>query len=168
MSDRISGGIVRDSSAIVSSGISGGVRKIDLLAGQRITGATIFAAPYVSGGAGVTDHGALTGLSDDDHLQYLTQARGDTRLLQFFPLLTPEDLTPRKVIAQRDAEGRPTRVDYLSSPGGALLRRKNINRDALNDGRITSEVILGADGSTVLRTRTFTYDENGRISEVNG
>lgn len=31
------------------------------------------------GGEGVTDHGALTGLSDDDHPQYLTNARGDAR-----------------------------------------------------------------------------------------
>lgn len=28
---------------------------------------------------GVTDHGALTGLADDDHIQYLTAARGDLR-----------------------------------------------------------------------------------------
>lgn len=33
--------------------------------------------PAVSGGA--TDHGALTGLSDDDHSQYHTDARGDAR-----------------------------------------------------------------------------------------
>lgn len=32
-----------------------------------------------SGGSGVTDHGALTGLADDDHPQYLTNARGDAR-----------------------------------------------------------------------------------------
>lgn len=31
------------------------------------------------GGSGVTDHGALTGLSDDDHPQYLNNARGDVR-----------------------------------------------------------------------------------------
>lgn len=31
------------------------------------------------GGGGVTDHGALTGLGDDDHSQYLTAARGDAR-----------------------------------------------------------------------------------------
>lgn len=29
------------------------------------------------GGGGVSDHGALTGLDDDDHPQYLTRARGD-------------------------------------------------------------------------------------------
>ena len=34
--------------------------------------------PSGSGG-GATDHGALTGLADDDHTQYLTQARGDAR-----------------------------------------------------------------------------------------
>lgn len=31
------------------------------------------------GGGGVTDHGDLTGLSDDDHTQYHTDARGDAR-----------------------------------------------------------------------------------------
>lgn len=33
----------------------------------------------VTSGGGVTDHGALTGLSDDDHPQYLNNARGDAR-----------------------------------------------------------------------------------------
>ncbi len=33
--------------------------------------------PAASGG--VTDHGALTGLADDDHTQYFNQARGDVR-----------------------------------------------------------------------------------------
>lgn len=34
-----------------------------------------------TGGGGVTDHGALTGLSDDDHTQYHNDARGDARYL---------------------------------------------------------------------------------------
>jgi hypothetical protein len=34
------------------------------------------------GAAGVTDHGELTGLGDDDHAQYYNQARGDTRYTQ--------------------------------------------------------------------------------------
>jgi hypothetical protein len=33
----------------------------------------------VSGGGGSSDHGALTGLADDDHTQYHTDARGDAR-----------------------------------------------------------------------------------------
>ena len=32
-----------------------------------------------TGGTGTSDHGALTGLSDDDHSQYHTDARGDAR-----------------------------------------------------------------------------------------
>ncbi len=32
--------------------------------------------------AGVTDHGALTGLADDDHPQYFNQTRGDVRYFQ--------------------------------------------------------------------------------------
>lgn len=31
------------------------------------------------GGGGVTDHGALTGLADDDHAQYHNDTRGDAR-----------------------------------------------------------------------------------------
>lgn len=34
------------------------------------------------GGGGVTDHGALTGLADDDHPQYLNTVRGDARYVQ--------------------------------------------------------------------------------------
>jgi len=37
------------------------------------------AATVATGGGGVTDHGALTGLGDDDHTQYYNQARGDAR-----------------------------------------------------------------------------------------
>lgn len=34
------------------------------------------------GGEGTTDHGALTGLADDDHAQYHNNARGDARYSQ--------------------------------------------------------------------------------------
>lgn len=37
----------------------------------------VWAAP--GGGPGATDHGALTGLADDDHTQYHNDARGDAR-----------------------------------------------------------------------------------------
>lgn len=37
------------------------------------------AHPPTGGGGGVTDHGDLTGLDQDDHLIYLTAARGDAR-----------------------------------------------------------------------------------------
>lgn len=37
---------------------------------------------FGTGGGGVTDHGALTGLGDDDHPQYHNDARGDARYQQ--------------------------------------------------------------------------------------
>jgi hypothetical protein len=55
--------------------------------GQVLTSAGAGAAPTwedpaTGGGGGVTDHGALTGLADDDHPQYHTDTRGDARYLQ--------------------------------------------------------------------------------------
>ena len=44
--------------------------------------ATVNVADLASAGSGVTDHGALTGLADDDHPQYHTDARGDARYSQ--------------------------------------------------------------------------------------
>ena len=47
------------------------VRVGAIIAGGGIGGVTT--------GGGVTDHGALTGLADDDHIQYLNTSRGDAR-----------------------------------------------------------------------------------------
>lgn len=41
-----------------------------------------------AGGGGVTDHGALTGLADDDHPQYLNNSRGDLRYQPLASVLT--------------------------------------------------------------------------------
>lgn len=48
-------------------------------------GVTLIDSPA---GGGISDHGALTGLLDDDHPQYLTEARGD---LLYQPLGSPTD-----------------------------------------------------------------------------
>lgn len=59
----------------------------------------------VSGGSGTSDHGALTGLADDDHPQYLTQGRGDARYLQ-----------PSEIIA-----GTNVSVDTATTPGSVII-----------------------------------------------
>ena len=66
------------------------------------------------GGGGVTDHGALTGLGDDDHSQYHNDARGDTRYLY------RENTSP----FTPDADYEPATKKYVDdnaggSPGGA-------------------------------------------------
>lgn len=50
-----------------------------------LRGDNTWAVPPGTGGGGtggVSDHGDLTGLADDDHPQYLTQPRGDARYIQ--------------------------------------------------------------------------------------
>jgi len=49
--------------------VGGGTPGLPAVDGSRLTGLP----------SGVSDHGALTGLSDDDHGQYHTDARGDAR-----------------------------------------------------------------------------------------
>lgn len=51
------------------------------------------------GGGGVTDHGALTGLGDDDHTQYLTEARHDA-----LPSDNPHNVTAAQTGAETSAQ----------------------------------------------------------------
>lgn len=60
---------------VIQVGGAGDVQTVS--AGADSTPTVVFVPGTGSGG--VTDHGALTGLSDDDHTQYLTTARGDAR-----------------------------------------------------------------------------------------
>jgi hypothetical protein len=46
---------------------------------QCVSTAPLTWVAFGSGGGGASDHGALTGLGDDDHPQYLNNARGDAR-----------------------------------------------------------------------------------------
>ena len=45
----------------------------------------------IGGGGGVTDHGALTGLADDDHTQYLNNTRHDTTTRHTLGTVVPHD-----------------------------------------------------------------------------
>ena len=47
--------------------------------GHAATAVEEYMAAHPGGGGGVSDHGLLTGLNDDDHPQYLTVSRGDLR-----------------------------------------------------------------------------------------
>lgn len=54
-----------------------------------------------TGSAGVTDHGALTGLADDDHTQYHNDARGDARYSLLGHVHSGADITSGTVDAAR-------------------------------------------------------------------
>lgn len=73
--------------------------------------------PGGGGGGGVSDHGLLTGLTDDDHSQYHTDARGDAR---YFP-----------------------RTDHVSTSAGAGDAGKPVVLDAA--GHVDSTMLNDAD-----------------------
>jgi hypothetical protein len=54
----------------------------------------VFGTTGSGGGGGVTDHGALTGLGDDDHTQYLNQDRGDLRYIRTQDKGVPDGIVP--------------------------------------------------------------------------
>lgn len=88
------------------------------------------ALPYVvseGGGGGVSDHGALTGRSDDDHTQYLTDARGDAK----YSLLGHSQ--PAATISDSTAAGRSllTALDMAAA-------RTLLNTDQVSDTRAPS------------------------------
>jgi hypothetical protein len=83
------------------------------------------------GGGGVTDHGALTGLSDDDHAQYHNNARGDAR---YVPLA-------RTVATGSGLTG-----------GGDLSANRTLSVSQITNSQITSATVadnyvLTADGA---------------------
>lgn len=71
-------------------------------------------------GSGVTDHGALTGLGDDDHPIYLTTGRGDARYVQGSDSRLSDARTPTAHthgIADLTATGTPSATTYLRGDG---------------------------------------------------
>ena len=66
------------------------------------------------------DHGALTGLGDDDHPQYLTTGRGDARYVQGTDPRLSDARTPTAHthgIADLTATGTPSATTYLRGDG---------------------------------------------------
>lgn len=63
------------------------------------------------GGGGATDHGALTGLADDDHPQYLTQARGDAR---YYTETEIDSLLSGKAATTHTHDGAPPVVEVVA------------------------------------------------------
>lgn len=65
--------------------LANGQRGLDIETGKEKWGDGVTAWSGLSymqsggGGGGVTDHGDLTGLADDDHAHYYNQSRGDAR-----------------------------------------------------------------------------------------
>ena len=106
----------------------------------------------VGAGTGVTDHGGLTGLGDDDHTDYHTNARGDARYLyrENAGAFTP------------DADYEPATKKYVDdNAGGASAMDDLSDADTTTDAPNLNEV-LKWDGSnwvpgTAGDTSEFTF-----------
>ena len=83
------------------------------------------------GGGGVTDHGDLTGLADDDHPQYLNNARGDARYSQ---------------LAHNHDHGNLTGLSDDDHPQYLNNARGDIRYALINHGHAASAVSVAASG----------------------
>lgn len=80
------------------------------------------------GGGGVTDHGALTGLADDDHIQYLNNVRGDAR---YYTKTQTDALIPQP------SDDFPNSIGEFNSPGtGDLWARHDHTHNGLTVAKL--------------------------------
>ena len=78
-STTLSGYGITDATPINSPALTGSPTAPTATVGTNTT--QIATTAFVNGSLGSIDHGLLTGLSDDDHPQYHTDARGDARYM---------------------------------------------------------------------------------------
>ena len=123
-------------------------------------------------GGGVTDHGALNGLSDDDHPQYLNNARGDARYAPISHAHSIADVTGLQTAlnaklgetfetVSKNLKAYPAVLNYsggnLTSivyTIGAGSITKTLN---YTSGALTSIVLSGDTPSGIELTKTLNY-----------
>lgn len=113
-----------------------------------------------NGGGGVTDHGNLTGLTDDDHLQYHTDARGDARYSRTFHTHVEADITDLSYdalslrgVSLNALVGTPSDGDilvYRSAGGDWVLETKPAGGSNPALGDLTDVTIAGAADNNLL------------------
>ena len=96
--------------------------------------------------SGVTDHGALTGLTDDDHTQYFNTTRGDSRYLQLSGGTMTGALTMSAAI-------NVTSGAHFTSQAYFTAQSQNSNTNSTIDWTSGNKVHLTLDSSPAL---TFT------------
>lgn len=115
------------------------------------------------------DHGALSGLSDDDHLLYHTDSRGDARYYQKTEFLSTS--------AGAGDAGKPVKLDAAGHIDATLVNDSDVDHGllggltdddhaqyALLAGRSSGQSIAGGTGSgETLTLRSTTHATKGRI-----
>lgn len=109
---------------------------------------------WVSVSGGVTDHGALTGLSDDDHGQYHNDTRGDARYLKL--------------------DGSSPMTGSLSAPEGFDLRGPTSTQAMVSyngfglvlQGHQAAASIASIDADTTVTKRLYVTNEDAHATSV--
>jgi hypothetical protein len=125
---------------------------------KSVNGSSILGSGDITITSGVTDHGALTGLTDDDHTQYHNDSRGDARysLLAHSHTATSISNTPSGGITSTTVQGAINELDTekLSVSGnGAITSSSGQLSLTLAGGSDRANLVLGtgaADGSGVV------------------
>lgn len=110
---------------------------------------------------GVTDHGALTGLADDDHPQYLTNARGDAR----YDALGDADAAEAAAVATAAADAT-TKANAAQAAAIADANAtkvpitRTVNGHALNANVTVTASDVGAPSGSGTSTGTNTGDQD--------
>lgn len=113
------------------------------------------------GGGGVTDHGALTGLADDDHLLYHTDTRGDTRYYTKSQVDT--SLSGKADTSHTHTSGNITDFNSASraQTETALIAGTNITITPASSGATrTLTIAATGGGSSLAGTGTITVPNN--------
>jgi hypothetical protein len=86
---------------------------------------------------GVTDHGALTGLDDDDHPHYHTDARGDSRYHQQSKFIN--------MSAGTGDAGKPIKLDADGNIDATMINDSDVDHNAItNSHNLTTDIDHGA------------------------
>lgn len=110
--------------------------------------------PGSGGGGGVTDHGALTGLANDDHPQYLNTARGDAR----YALVAD----PAAAVSAHTAAADP-HPQYLTPAEGAAAYAPTVHTHSANPPLATGvpgTLVPDGAGATGTSTSAARADHN--------
>jgi len=101
--------------------------------------------------AGITDHGALTGLGDDDHSQYFNQVRGDARYSQLGH--THDD----RYFTETESDARFAPISHIHSIAQVTNLQSTLDGKQLSDSTLTALAAYNTNGIlTQTAADTFT------------
>lgn len=155
-------------SSVPSGGLTGQVLKKASATSYDLVWAT-----SSGGSGGVTDHGELDGLADDDHTQYYNQARGDVRYAQLSHTHSASSITAGQFADARISESSVTQheaaltiTESQISDLGAYLTAVNWGSIGGMIGNQTDLVNLVATKADLVHTHPASSITSGQFADA--